>query len=126
MNKDAVPRPDPVGDPGRVSITITVMVIVGLLIAVTGIVMLIAGLGGSSAFEASLGDVKLKTESVGLAVLVVGLVFAGFAARTVSEGGQLLGEAGVTPAARLRAAGRPLLAAAAVALVVFLVVLLFT
>ncbi len=110
----------------RPSVTLTAMVGVGMLIALGGLVMVIAGLGGSTSFEADLGGFTVSTGSTGLAVIVLGLGFAGFVMARIPAGASLLSERETTPLERLQQAARPVLLAALVVLALLVISLLWS
>ena len=67
-----------------------------------GVVVAIIGLAARTAFEASVGDVTIKTTSVGLAILVVGAVFTAYVAANMPSHVRVFGgEAQLTRAERL-------------------------
>lgn len=68
------------------SITFTTMIFVGLITALIGVVFAALGAGDALPFEASLGDAKVKTESVGLALAAIGFGFAAFVAMKLPKG----------------------------------------
>lgn len=78
----------------RVSITYTVLIWAGIVLALFGAIIAIVGLGGSTAFEASFGDLKINTNQTGLAILVIGAVLAATIALKLPKGIIVLGEGG--------------------------------
>lgn len=64
----------------KLSITFTALIWTGILLALFGAVVAVLGLGGTTAFEGKIGDVEIKTASVGLAIFAVGAVLAGIIA----------------------------------------------
>jgi hypothetical protein len=56
----------------RPSIVYSAIVVVGLVLTVLGAIVAVVGVSSSDLFTASLGDARVKTSSVGLAIMVVG------------------------------------------------------
>jgi hypothetical protein len=75
----------------RKSITFTVLIWVGILLAVAGAVVAILGLGGAIEFSAKVGSIELKSTSVGLAICAMGCLLAGYVATRLPKGVQVLG-----------------------------------
>lgn len=59
------------------SITFTLLIWSGIVLAFLGAIVAIIGVGGATAFDGKFGNIEIKTTSVGLAILVVGSVLAG-------------------------------------------------
>jgi hypothetical protein len=59
------------------SITFTLLIWSGIVLAFLGAVVAIIGAGGATAFDGKFGNIEVKTTSVGLAILVVGSLLAG-------------------------------------------------
>lgn len=91
----------------RRSVTFTVLIFFGMAIAIVGLVMMIAGLGGSTTFDLTIGEWKLKTTSSGLAVLAVGAGLSAGVALNLPEGVQVMGPSKPTPASQLRKLALP-------------------
>ncbi len=70
----------------RVSITYTALIWTGIILSLFGAIVAILGFGGSTVFEGSLGDIKVKTTQTGLAVLVVGAALASTIALRLPKG----------------------------------------
>src|SRR5262249_48111130 len=93
-------RRDPRGDHGmaatkkRISITFTALIWTGLLLAIAGTIFTLLGLSGQSLFEASIGNLTIKTAHVGLTLVVIGSLLAGFIAMNLPEGVELYAEQG--------------------------------
>lgn len=64
-------------EPRTLSVTFTVLIWAGIALAIFGAIVAILGVGGAAAFDGKIGSIEVKTGSVGLAILVVGLIFAG-------------------------------------------------
>jgi hypothetical protein len=71
---------------GRISVTFTVLIWVGILLCIFGAIVAVLGLGGSSAFEATIGTFAVKTEQTGLAIMVVGAALSFFTAQKLPPG----------------------------------------
>jgi uncharacterized membrane protein len=56
----------------RPSVVYSAIVVVGLVLTVLGAIVAVVGVSNSDLFTASLGDARVKTSSVGLAIMVVG------------------------------------------------------
>jgi len=76
----------------RVSITYTALIWTGIILSILGAIVAVLGFGGSTVFEGSLGDIKVKTTQTGLAVLVVGAALAGTIALKLPKGVVVLEE----------------------------------
>ncbi|GAC1447669.1 MAG: hypothetical protein PVS3B1_32810 [Ktedonobacteraceae bacterium] len=64
----------------KTPITFTALIWSGILIAAFGAIVAVFGVTGATVFEGKIGDIEVKTQSVGLAILVIGAVLAGFIA----------------------------------------------
>ncbi|WP_327046845.1 hypothetical protein OG320_02770 [Microbispora sp. NBC_01189] len=78
----------------RISVTYTVLIITGLLLAMAGAVVAILGLGGVVEFKGEVAGAKAETTSVGLAVMVVGALLAGIVAVKMPAQVTVLGDGG--------------------------------
>jgi hypothetical protein len=67
-----------------------VLIFTGIALALGGAIVAILGLGGVTAFEGTVGDVEVKTESVGLAIMVAGAVLAATVALKLPSGVRVL------------------------------------
>lgn len=76
----------------KVSITFTVLIWVGMLLAILGAVVAALGLGDSTLFEGSLGDFKIKTSQVGLVILAIGAALSYFTSQNLPSGTTVLGD----------------------------------
>lgn len=66
--------------PQRRSVVYTGLILFGILLAVSGVIIALLGIGKPSATEVSGGGVDVKSSSVGLIILVVGAGLAGILA----------------------------------------------
>lgn len=109
-----------------VSFTYTAVIFTGLAIAVFGAIVAVFGIGGGTAFDGSIFNAKIKTENVGLVLLVVGSALAGYVAVKLPKGVRVFSSEAPTFTERLgTAVARPALLIAclgAIALIVSLVV----
>lgn len=64
----------------RPSIVYSAIVVVGLVLTVLGAIVAVAGVTSNNLFTASVGNVRVETSSVGLAIMVVGAVITVVAA----------------------------------------------
>jgi hypothetical protein len=64
----------------RPSVVYTALICVGLLLAVTGAVVAVLGLGGAAGFQGNVAGVTVGTTSVGLVIMVTGALLAGVVA----------------------------------------------
>lgn len=87
----------------RRSITFTVLIFFGMLVALVGLVVLLFGLGGSTSFEFSISDLAVKTTSVGLAILALGAGLSAVIALNLPDEVQVFGETPATLRDRLKA-----------------------
>ena len=71
---------------GKVSFTYTALIWTGIVLCLSGFVIAVLGLGGLTSFEASFDSIKVKTTSVGLAIVVVGAVLSGTVAIKLPRG----------------------------------------
>ena len=76
----------------KLSITYTALIWTGIVLMLFGAITAILGFGGSTFFEASFGDLKVKTNQIGLAILIIGAVFTATIARKLPKGVKILGE----------------------------------
>lgn len=106
------------------SMTFTALVVLGMVIALAGVVMLLLGLGGSSSFDLKLGDWSVSTTSTGLAIVAIGAALAAGVALNLPDGVQVYGPGTDSPVERWRRLALPAAALALVALVAFVVTLL--
>jgi hypothetical protein len=86
----------------RRSVTFTALIFFGMVIALVGLILAALGLGGVSTFEFAVGDFTLKTTSVGLAVLAVGVGLSAGVALNLPENVELFGPTERTMTERLR------------------------
>lgn len=73
------------------SITFTVLIWFGMLLAAVGAAVAILGVGGAVAFSAKVGSIELKTTSIGLAICALGCLLAGGVATRLPKGVEVLG-----------------------------------
>ena len=66
-------------------ITYTALIWTGIILALFGAITAVLGLGGTTVFEASLGNINVKTNQTGLAILAVGAALAGTVALKLPE-----------------------------------------
>lgn len=78
--------------PNAPSFTYTAIILTGLGLAVFGAIMAVLGLGGATAFDGSLGDTRISTSNVGLAILVVGSLLAGVVALKLPKNVRVFGD----------------------------------
>ncbi len=104
----------------RTSVTYTALIFAGIALAIAGAVVAILGLGGVTVFEGKAGGAEVKTQSVGLAIMVVGAVLAGTVALKLPKGVTVLSpsEASVTERVAERAPILFLVAGSAVVLLI--------
>jgi hypothetical protein len=84
------------------SITFTVLICFGMMVALVGLLFTVAGLGGSNAIELSFSRVTLKTTSLGLAILAIGTGLSAGIALNLPENVQVFGRTKPTISERLR------------------------
>jgi len=70
----------------RISITYTALIWTGIILVLFGAISAVLGLGGATFFEASFGEIKIKTTQTGLAILFVGALLSGFIAIKLPKG----------------------------------------
>jgi len=62
------------------SVTFTALIWFGMVLAAVGVVVALLGVGDAVDFNVKLGDAEVTTSSLGLAILAVGALLAGFVA----------------------------------------------
>ena len=108
-------------EPQEKSVTFTVIVLFGILVAAVGLVMTILGLGGSTAFELSIGEWVAKTTSTGLAVMVIGCTLSAGVALKKPKDVRLFGPDEAPRTDRIRTLGPPLALTALLCLVLLVI-----
>lgn len=110
--------------PPRRSVIYSSLILLGILMAIAGVVIAVLGIGKPSATEISGLGIDVKTSSVGLAILVVGAGLAGILAVKKPSDIELFTDKPAAPPLWKRVtdnAAIPALAAAAVGLVLLIV-----
>jgi hypothetical protein len=105
----------------RRSVTFTALIFFGMLVALVGLVLVAFGLGGTTTFEFSLGEIEVKTTSTGLAILAVGAAISAGVAMNLPEGVQVFGRTRPTLSERLKQLTPLFVIVAVVAGVAFLI-----
>lgn len=76
----------PVAETNRPSVTYTVLIWFGMLLALIGVAIAVLGLGGVVEFSAKVGNAQLKSTSLGLIVVAIGTFLSGFIATRMPKG----------------------------------------
>lgn len=105
----------------RPSVTFTILIFVGMVIALVGLVILLMGLGGATTLEFSVAGAEVKTTSAGLGVLAAGCALSAVVALNLPANVQVFGPTPATPTERLRRLGMPLLVVCAVCIIALLI-----
>jgi hypothetical protein len=108
------------------SVTFTVLIFVGMIIALAGVAILLLGLDKSATFDFEMSGVKIKTSSVGLAVLAVGSLLSAGVALNLPENVRVFGPTPPTRTERLKGLARPLFAITFIALLALVISLVVT
>lgn len=82
----AKPHARPAAEKNRLSITYTVLIWFGMLLALLGVAIAILSLGGAVEFSAKVGDAEFKSTSLGLAIVAIGTILSGFIATRLPKG----------------------------------------
>lgn len=82
----AKPNTRPVAETNRPSVTYTVLIWFGMLLALIGVAIAVLGLGDVVEFSAKVGNAQLKSTSLGLIVVAIGIFLAGFIATRMPKG----------------------------------------
>jgi hypothetical protein len=94
-----------------VSFVYTALIVVGLLLAVTGAVVAVLGVGGAVEFQGAAAGAKVSTTSVGLAIMTAGALMATVVAIKLPAHVRVFsGDGRPPPEARIRQIIKPALA----------------
>ncbi|MEU9983750.1 hypothetical protein [Streptomyces sp. NPDC050856] len=89
------------GKAERRSIVLSSVIIVGLIIALAGVVFAALGIGHVGVIDGEAEGVKLKTTSLGVFMILTGALLAGFVATNLPEGYVIHGDTPETKAQKV-------------------------
>lgn len=76
----------------RISFTYTILIWTGILIAISGIIIFILGIGGLTEIIVNILGIELRTNQVGIAILVIGAALADSVALKIPKETRVLEE----------------------------------
>jgi hypothetical protein len=111
--------------PPRSNVTFTALIWLGMILTVVGVVVALLGIGGTINLSAKIGDYELQTTSLGVAIMALGAIMAAFVAVKLPKGVVPFAVERRTLLDRIAAQSGWVIILAIVAVVLFILSLLF-